>query len=374
MREMRVEMAPRVSFVVPCYKLAHLLPDCVNSILRQSFQDLEILVMDDCSPDDTAQVARGFGDRRVVHVRNDENLGHLANYNKGIGLAKGEFIWLISADDCLRGAHALESYVNVLDSHPSVGFAFCPAMALIDGQEKGLVPWGTNGEQDFVVRGREYLETLLRGNRVVAPSAIVRRCCYDIERFPLDMPYAGDWYLWCRFALEFDVAYVAEPMVYYRLHQTNMTEAFTGEDSRKGIEDESRVLWRIHDDARRAGLEEISELARESLTATYVRMLRMTEDQAPGGLTIQEVYGLVDAHAGDDGLNRKVRGSVLGGLGDHCYWDGDRGRAEDLYRSALTEYPWSVALRLKRFLLQLGGLGATVRRALSAAAGAGRKA
>src|SRR5262245_13776741 len=80
---------PTVSFVVPCYGLAHLLPECVHSILRQSYRDFEVLIMDDCSPDDTATVAKSFRDERVRHIRNEANIGHLRNYNTGISLARG---------------------------------------------------------------------------------------------------------------------------------------------------------------------------------------------------------------------------------------------------------------------------------------------
>src|ERR1700719_665273 len=97
-----------VSFVVPCYKLGHLLAECLNSILSQSFRDFEILIMDDCSPDQTPEVARSFTDPRVRYVRNETNLGNLRNYNKGIGLARGNYIWLISADDRLRRTYVLE--------------------------------------------------------------------------------------------------------------------------------------------------------------------------------------------------------------------------------------------------------------------------
>ena len=103
-------MSPKVSFLVPCYNLAHLLPVCINSILNQTFDDLEVLIMDDCSPDDTPRVAMSFKDSRVVHIRNEPNLGHLKNYNKGISLAKGDYVWLISADDFLRCTSVVERY------------------------------------------------------------------------------------------------------------------------------------------------------------------------------------------------------------------------------------------------------------------------
>src|ERR1700754_1046169 len=99
---------PKVTFFVPCYNLAHLLPECINSILAQTYGDFEVLIMDDCSPDNTAEVARSFRDPRVQHVRNPENLGHLKNYNKAIAMARGAYIWLISADDKLRTPYVLE--------------------------------------------------------------------------------------------------------------------------------------------------------------------------------------------------------------------------------------------------------------------------
>ena len=78
---------PRVSFIVPCHRLAHLLADCVGSILSQTFQDLEVLIMDDCSPDHTPEVAATLTDPRVRYIRNEQNLGHLRNYNRGLSLA-----------------------------------------------------------------------------------------------------------------------------------------------------------------------------------------------------------------------------------------------------------------------------------------------
>src|SRR5271166_3653331 len=113
-------MTPVVSFVVPCYKLAHLLRQCVESILSQSYADLEVLIMDDCSPDNTPEVAQSFRDPRVKYIRNDTNLGHLPNYNKGISLTRGEYVWLISADDYLRRPYILEQYVDLLDRNPQV--------------------------------------------------------------------------------------------------------------------------------------------------------------------------------------------------------------------------------------------------------------
>src|SRR6266446_10699268 len=125
-------MNKKVSFVIPCYNLAYLLPECINSILSQTYEDFEVLIMDDCSPDHTPEVAQSFHDPRIKHVRNETNLKHHRNYNKGIELSRGKYVWLISADDCLRRPYTLERYVQVMEEHPEVGYVFSPAMRLQD--------------------------------------------------------------------------------------------------------------------------------------------------------------------------------------------------------------------------------------------------
>ncbi|HEX9141705.1 MAG TPA: glycosyltransferase family 2 protein, partial [Gaiellaceae bacterium] len=93
-------MSPRVSFVVASYNYARYLGQAVDSILAQTFADLEVIVIDDCSRDDSrAVLARYANEPRVRVVQHERNRGHLATYNEGIGLARGEFVGLFDADD-----------------------------------------------------------------------------------------------------------------------------------------------------------------------------------------------------------------------------------------------------------------------------------
>src|SRR6267142_4966294 len=148
--------APTVSFVVPCYKHGHFLAECVGSILAQTFEDFEVLIMDDCSPDETPVVARSFTDPRVVHIRNEQNLGHLANYNKGIDLARGKYIWLINVDDYLRRPYALEKFVAVMEKVPTAAYVFCRAFSVRDGTE--TQPHAVHGTVDRVFDGGEFIK------------------------------------------------------------------------------------------------------------------------------------------------------------------------------------------------------------------------
>src|SRR5712671_2407131 len=164
-----------VSFVVPCYKLAHLLPQCVNSILAQTYKNFEILIMDNCSPDNTPEVAASFNDPRVKHIRNETNLGHVRNFNKVINMARGKYVGLISPDDWLNGPNVLAHYVNIMERNPQVGYAFCRSVEVQGSKEVGIAQWTNLGGEDRIWEGPDFLMRLIQGDCVVLSAAMVRK-------------------------------------------------------------------------------------------------------------------------------------------------------------------------------------------------------
>src|SRR2546430_2944744 len=94
---------PTVSVVVPCYKYGHYVTDCVTSILTNTEVELDVLVIDDASPDDSWEVVRRLPelDPRIRVRRNERNLGLIGTANSGVMAATGEYVVLISADDAL---------------------------------------------------------------------------------------------------------------------------------------------------------------------------------------------------------------------------------------------------------------------------------
>ena len=269
--------APKVTFLVPVLQAR---PSCCrNASTRfsaQTYQDFEVLILDDCSPDNTPEVARSFEDPRVRHIRNEPNLGHLRNYNKGIELAQGEYLWLISADDRLRKPYTLERYVEVMEANPTVGFAFCTGYLLVGQQETEIVQWANLESPDAIIEGRIFLRRLLQGNCVLAPAGMVRRECYDrLGRFPLDLPFAGDWYLWCLFALHYDVAYFAEPMVNYREHVQSMTSTLIADDIRRLSKDDFSVRWRMKEAVEALNDQSLARVCTSGIVEAYSRALSM---------------------------------------------------------------------------------------------------
>lgn len=349
--------APKVTFLIPCYKLSHLLPECVNSILAQSYRDYEILIMDDCSPDDTPAVATSFGDSRVIHIRNPQNLGNIENYNKGIRLARGEYVWLISADDRLRKTYVLERYVKLMDRNPNVGFVFCPAIGLVDGRETNVLPFVYHGSEDKIMDGRSFLQGLLNGNSVAAPSAMVRKICYDdISVFP-HMPFSGDWYLWSVFALHTDVAYLAEPMVNYRTHDLNMTTVLRSADRRVINRDEFAALWGIKHDATKAGYPDIAKACNEAIIGRYAAKLEPSEDHYSEEDLEKSLMEFVE----DKRNVPQLMAQVLSTFANNCYREESYSQAFEYYTKAIRINPWNPGVWIRCFSVCFGRPGKSAR-------------
>lgn len=364
---------PAVSFVVPCYKLAHLLPECINSILTQSFRDFEVLIMDDCSPDNTADVARSFRDSRVKHIRNDPNLGHLRNYNKGISLVDGKYVWLISADDYLLRDYILEKYVHLLDGHPEVGYAFCPGEGVGSGVATELKGWvsdvqSIHGKRDRIIKGHVLLKELVRGNTIVAASGLVRRECYEkVSLFPLNMPWAGDWYLWCLFAMHYDVGYFAEPMVGYREHELSMTNKLWNENVGGCCDEDVAIPWAIKRKADALGFDDISKACLEAVAEIYAKsVVTKRYRMARPALDLEQVENSLRSNCISEGERNWIRARVFAGMANKFFWQGERLLAKQFYGDSLKMDPWMMKIYGKRLLLSLGWPGEFIWKLLKA--------
>jgi glycosyltransferase involved in cell wall biosynthesis len=369
-------MTPAVSFVVPCYNLGHLLGECVDSILRQTYDNFEVLIMDDCSPDNTEEIARSFQDPRVKYVRNDSNLGPLPNYNKGISLTRGKYVWLISADDYLRRSYVLQRYVSLLDRDSKVGYTFCPAVGVINGIETGLLEWSVYGNRDRIVNGQVLLKKLLRINIIAAASAMARRECYERISFfplnvvwagvPLDLVWGGDWYLWCLFALYSDVGYFAEPMVCYREHNLSMTSILMQGNVENCSAPDVAVPWMIRRKADEAGWRHVSRSCLSAAANEYARSIGtlMRYGTSKWSMSLEQFEESLSRNSPSEMERKWVRARVHAGIGDQYYWRGELQLAKQFYLAGLRKDPWMAKVVAKWFLVSIGDPGAYLRRTI----------
>jgi hypothetical protein len=361
---------PTVTFVIPCYKLGHLLAGCVNSILAQTFSDFEILIMDDCSPDNTSEVASSFHDPRVKHIRNNVNQGHLRNYNKGINLSRGKYLWLISADDYLRRPYILERYVELMEKNPRVGYAFCPGVGVRNGIETGVMDYSVYGSRDQIINGRVFLKKLLNYNLVVAASAMARRECYEkISVFPLDvaMGWSGDWFLWGVFALLYDVAYFAEPMVCYRQHELSMTSTLTRQENIHICSaGDIAVPWMIRAKANELGLRKVSEDCLLAVAQEYARQCSSKAYQSlaqscTSSISLDEFEKSLCQSTNSEEERNWIRARVFAGIADSLCLQGDLSSARKLYIEGIRKDARMPKVYAKLLLVLLGKRGEYVR-------------
>jgi glycosyltransferase involved in cell wall biosynthesis len=112
--------SPRISILMPVYNVQDYVREAVESILNQTYTDFELLILDDCSTDKTANIISQFQDKRIRYHRNETNLGLSENLNGGIRMSKGEFLARMDGDDISMPTR-LEKQVEILDKYPEIG-------------------------------------------------------------------------------------------------------------------------------------------------------------------------------------------------------------------------------------------------------------
>ena len=226
---------PKVSVVVPNYNHARFLRKRIDSVLHQTFQDFEVILLDDCSTDDSRSILSSYaGDPRVRIEFNDANSGStFKQWNKGVRLARGEYVWIAESDD-YADPRFLERLVAVLDADPQVAFVNCRSWRVdagdrVDGYaDSDLVKVNpTKWTNDFNTDGREecsnyfvYLCPVFN-----ASSVLFRKSVYDkAGGADESLRFCGDWKLWAALALRGRIAHLGEPLNCYRVHDANATE------------------------------------------------------------------------------------------------------------------------------------------------------
>lgn len=138
-------MSPLVSVVIPTYNRASMVCDCVTSVLATDYPDLEVIVVDDCSPDDTGpRIKERFGaDARVRYVRNETNLLAAGSRNRGGDAANGDYLFFLD-DDNLVDANAIVELLASFDRHPDAGLVAPLIVNRRDGE--GDVIWVTRAD------------------------------------------------------------------------------------------------------------------------------------------------------------------------------------------------------------------------------------
>lgn len=244
---------PYVSVVVPGYNHGRYLARRLQSILNQTFTDFEVLLLDDASTDDSREVARPFlADDRVRPLYNEVNSGSgYRQWDKGVREARGSLVWIAESDDWAE-PQLLEQLVMRVQGQ--VGVAYCQSWrAWGDGSADERVhnaEWTDDLDtgrwrQNFTANGaQECAHYLCLKNTIPNASAVCfRRDLYlHVGGVEANWRLVADWHLWMRMLLNADVAFVADPLNYFRMEPASVTHQ-AKRDGTNALESYRLALW-----------------------------------------------------------------------------------------------------------------------------------
>lgn len=204
---------PLVSIVLPTYKRARVLPHAIRSVLAQTYRHWELIVVDDNSPDDTAQVVAGFADPRIQYLRNTPNLKLPRALNRGFGVARGELLtW--TSDDNLYAPDAIEKMVARL-RQGDCDFVYADYWLFADIDASG----------NALEKRHEKLPTHLqleKSNHIGACFMYSRRAYEAVGDYDPDLFLVEDYDYFIRLAKAVRTAHLPEPLYYFRRHDDSL--------------------------------------------------------------------------------------------------------------------------------------------------------
>ncbi|MEQ9620237.1 MAG: glycosyltransferase [Deltaproteobacteria bacterium] len=208
---------PKVSVIIPTYNRAEYLKQAIASALGQTFEDFELLIVDDCSSDNTSRIIENCTDTRIRYIRNNENKGISAVRNIGINNSRGEYIAFLDDDDEWF-SDKLEKQVSMLEpSSPKLGAIYT-----------GVVSVNMANNKVVKLRIPQYrgniLKKMLLQNFIPTPSIVLKKACFEkVGLFDERVPYGEDHDMWIRVAEKFEFDYVEDLLVKHRVHENSIS-------------------------------------------------------------------------------------------------------------------------------------------------------
>ena len=226
-----------VSVCIPVYNSASYLAQAVESVLSQSYPEFELLIVDDCSTDGSAEIAAGYAasDTRIRFIKNERNMGMVGNWNYCLDLAQGIYIRFLFGDDYFVNNNALAIQVERLETYPEASLV-SSARLVVDEQGNLLETW--QGFRELLsVEPRHVVQACLElfyrrdgklkfgclKNLIGEPSAVMFRKSQALRGFDSSYRQLVDLEMWFHLLRQGRFSYITEPLVAFRKHDAQQT-------------------------------------------------------------------------------------------------------------------------------------------------------
>lgn len=239
-------MGLRVSICIPNYNNARFIKECIESCLSQNYDDLEIIIIDDCSTDNSLEIIKQFHDPRIKFFKNPKNIGRIKNINQCFKKASGDFVTILPSDCYLNFDTSIKERIEMFIKNQDLVMVFS-GVRLID--EKGkIIGEKIPFSQDFIKTSDDFFGIISRGNIIYTGSNLIKKeALKRINFFSEYLPVSGsrDWHAWLKLTLLGKVGYISKPLFCERIHSGNIT--FLQEKSLEFARNEYVVLKDIFD-------------------------------------------------------------------------------------------------------------------------------
>ena len=227
-------MRPKVSVIIPNYNHAPYLEQRIESVLNQTFQDFEVILMDDCSTDHSVEILQKYADHpKVSHLLlNEQNSGStFRQWKKGLEHAKGEYIWLAESDDWAELSF-LEESLKMLEHDQKVGLSYCRTIPVNEYNQvigdndlkyfDDLSP--ERWHSDFKNHGKDEIKNYLSKKCTIpnASAILFRKEVFEHVDFNFNFKLFGDWFIYMQILWHYDLVYSSCPLNYQRGHANNV--------------------------------------------------------------------------------------------------------------------------------------------------------
>jgi glycosyltransferase involved in cell wall biosynthesis len=221
-----------VSVIIPNYNHAKYLEQRIESILNQTFKDFELIILDDCSTDNSREIIEDYSNRFpfISSYFNTSNSGSpFLQWDSGVNKSKGDFIWIAESDDFAEPGF-LEKTISTMLNHPDAGLVYTDSNVVDEQTGTGYFISGKKASifksskwlNDYFNDGKEEIsDHLFLENSIYNVSSVLFRKSKYSEAGGAgnSMKFCGDWLLYIRILLISDIAYIAQPLNTFRIHQ-----------------------------------------------------------------------------------------------------------------------------------------------------------
>jgi len=226
MKDTTATATPKVSVIIPLYNHEHYVREAVCSVLEQTFQDFELLIINDGSTDKSEEVVKGISDKRIKYICQD-NRGAAGTINRGVQLARGEFVSVLNSDD-MYDIHRLEECLGIFEKDSSVSAVFSH-LEFIDGEGK-FIKYHRGAEENWTYHQPEtsfkgehnIVLDLLAGNFLITTSNLFcRKNAFERVGYFSNLKYAHDYEFFLKLCHHYKTYVVQRPLLKYRVHGSN---------------------------------------------------------------------------------------------------------------------------------------------------------